>query len=93
MTTGESIPLEQVLGVIERCDEDDGVSLGFVAWELLTEELAVVPAMQDASARQLIETAGWDDEHAERLWRLTDVGRACLRSERPGEGVRTERAL
>lgn len=93
MTTGEPIPLEQVLGVIERCDEDDGVSLGFVAWELLAEELAVLPAMQDASARRLIETAGWDEAHAERLWRLTDVGRDCLHSECPGEGVRAEHAL
>ena len=93
MTTGESIPLEQVLGVIERCDEDHGVSLGFVAWELLAEELAVLPAMQDASARRLIENAGWDEEHAERLWRLTDIGRECLHSERPGEGVRAEHAV
>jgi hypothetical protein len=93
MTSGESIPLEEVLGVIERCDEDEGVSLGFVAWELLAEELAVLPAMQDASSRRLIETAGWDEEHAERLWRLTDVGRSCLHSARPGEGVRAEHAL
>jgi hypothetical protein len=48
---------------------------------------------RDASSRRLIATAGWDEEHAERLWRLTDAGRSCLHFARPGEGVRAEHAL
>lgn len=67
----------QVLGEFEPL-EPTGVSTGLIAWELQEAEHVVDSLMHEARSQGMIERAGWDSERGERLWRLTDLGRAQL---------------
>jgi hypothetical protein len=58
--------------------EPDGVSTGLIAWELNKSERLIEPVMHHARDRGMIERIGWDFKRGERLWRLTDHGRARI---------------
>ncbi len=61
--------------------EPDGVSTGLIAWELSQSEHVIEPLMHHARDRGMVERVGWQGGRGERLWRLTDHGRARLAAE------------
>ena len=73
------ISVHDVLGVVADFDQFGGASLALVTWELAIEKQHGARAWEQAQADALIEPAGWDPVHGERLWRLTPRGLARLR--------------
>ena len=73
------ISVHDVLGVVADFDQFGGASLALVTWELAVEEQHGARAWEQAQADALIEPAGCDPVHHERLWRLTPRGLATLR--------------
>ncbi len=76
----ESDSMITVLEVVAEFEplEPDGVSTGLIAWELNRPERVIEPVMHHARDRGMVERVGWDSARGERLWRLTDHGRARI---------------
>jgi hypothetical protein len=69
---GGATSLQAVLEVVGGFDDDGGASVGLVVWELCVDDWLVAGAWEQAKARGLIATAGYD--RCEQLWRLTPAG-------------------
>jgi diguanylate cyclase len=73
-----TISVHRMLGVVRDFEASGGASLGLVAWELCVDETHVAPAWQQAQSDGLLEPAGKDPAHGEKLWRLSERGWEAL---------------